>query len=102
MSASTMAKELPVDTLKEIEHWSKKEKTDTDSFILRLIDMGLREWKIQKVLEMYNNQEITLSKAAEIAGVSLAELLSELPKRKIVFQYDAEELREDLEYASGK
>ncbi len=58
--------------------------------------------KIQKVLRMYQNQEITLWRAAEIAGVSLAELLAELPKQKIVFQYDLEELKEDLEYARGK
>ena len=45
---------------------------------------------------------MTLWKAAEIAGVSLAELFAELPKRKIIFQYDLEELREDLEYARGK
>lgn len=102
MSTSTIAKELPADILKEIKYWSKKERTDTNSFIVRLIDEGLREWKINKVLRMYKNQEITLWRAAQIAGVSLAELLSELPKHKIVFQYDAEELREDLEYARGK
>lgn len=102
MSASTITNELPSSILKEIDYWSKKEKTDRTSFIVRLIDEGLREWKIQKVLKMYKNQEITLWRAAEIAGVSLAELLSELPKQKIVFQYDMEELKEDLEYARGK
>jgi len=51
---------------------------------------------------MYKNQEVTLWRAAEIAGISLAELLSELPKRKIIFQYDMEELKEDLEYARSK
>jgi predicted HTH domain antitoxin len=102
MSTSAIANKLPADVLKEIEYWSKKEKTDTNSFIVRLIDEGLHEWKIHKVLRMYKNQEITLWKAAEIAGVSLAELLSELPKQKIVFQYDMEELKEDLEYARGK
>jgi predicted HTH domain antitoxin len=70
--------------------------------IERGYDEGLREWKIHKVLAMYKNQEITLWKAAELAGVSLGELLSELPRQKIVFQYDSEELREDLEYARSK
>lgn len=102
MSTSTLANELPADILNEIKYWSEKERTDTKSFIVRLIDEGLREWKIQKVLKMYKNQEITLWKAAEIAGVSLAELLSELPKQKVVFQYDLEELKEDLEYARSK
>ena len=65
-----IANELPVDLLKEIEYWSKKERTDTNFFILRLIGEGLREWKIRKVLRMYQNQEITLLKAAEIADIS--------------------------------
>jgi predicted HTH domain antitoxin len=102
MSTSTIANELPTEILKEIEYWSKKERTDTTAFILRLIDEGLREWKLHKALGMYKNQEISLWRAAEIAGVSLAEMLSELPKQKIVFQYDLEELKEDLEYASSK
>lgn len=102
MSTSRIVNKLPADILKEIEYWSKKERADPSDFIARLIDTGLREWKLDKVLRMYKNKEITLWKAAEIAGVSLAELLSELPKQKIVFQYDMEELREDLEYASGK
>ncbi len=55
--------------------------------------------KIRKVPGMYQNQDITLWRTAEIAVVFLAELLAELPKQKIVFQYDLEELKEDLGYA---
>ncbi len=102
MSTSSIETELPSDILKEIEYWSHKERTDKSAFLVRLINEGLHEWKLHKVLRMYKNQEITLWKAAEIAGVSLAELLSELPKQKIVFQYDMEELKEDLEYARSK
>ncbi len=102
MSTSAIVNKLPADILREIEYWSKKERTDQSDFIARLIDTGLHEWKLNKALTMYKNKEITLSKAAEIAGVSLAEILSELPRRKIVFQYDMEELKEDLEYACSK
>lgn len=38
-----IANELPADILKEIEYWSKKERTDTNFFILRLTDEGLHE-----------------------------------------------------------
>lgn len=51
MSTSTLANELPADILKEIKYWSKKERTDTNSFIGRLIDEGLREWKIHNKSE---------------------------------------------------
>jgi len=57
---------------------------------------------MHKALSLYKDHRVTLWRAAEIAGVPLPELLAELPKQKIIFQYDMEELNEDLEYARGK
>ncbi|KAF5412968.1 MAG: hypothetical protein C5S47_00310 [Candidatus Methanogasteraceae archaeon] len=53
-------------------------------------------------LSMYKDHRVTLWRAAEIAGVSLSEMLAELPKQKIIFQYDMGELNEDLEYTRAK
>ena len=102
MSTATIVTELPVTTLKEIEYWSEREGTEKSIFLTGLIDEGLHEWKMHKALSMYKDHQVTLWKAAEIAGVSLSELLAELPKQKIIFQYDMAELSEDLEYARGK
>ena len=88
-------------TLKEIEYWSEKEGTERSIFLVGLIEVGLREWKIRKALSMYKDHRVTLWRAAEIAGVSLSELLAELPKQKIIFQYDMAELNEDLEFSCG-
>jgi predicted HTH domain antitoxin len=70
--------------------------------ITKIIEEGLDAWKMNKALGMYRAQKVTLWKAAEIAGVTLAEMLAELPKRGTVFQYDLDELREDLEYARSE
>jgi predicted HTH domain antitoxin len=94
--------ELPEGIIKEIAHWAEEEKVDKSTLLTKIISEGLRTWKMNKALEMYRTQKTTLWKAAEIAGVSLAEMLAELPKRRIVFQYDLDELREDLEYARNK
>jgi predicted HTH domain antitoxin len=102
MSTATIVTELPVKTLKEIEYWSEMEGTEKSIFLTELIDEGLHEWKMHKALSMYKDHRVTLWRAAEIAGVSLSELLAELPKQKIIFQYDMAELNEDLEYARGK
>ena len=102
MSTATIVTELPVTTLKEIEYWSEREGTEKSIFLTGLIDEGLHEWKMHKALSMYKDHQVTLWKAAEIAGVSLSELLAELPKQKIIFQYDMAELSEDMEYARGK
>jgi len=70
--------------------------------LTKIIEEGIKGWKMNKALEMYKAQRVTLWRAAEIAGVSLVEMLEELPRRKIVFQYDLEDLREDLEYARSE
>ncbi len=67
-----------------------------------IITEPMNEELMYKALEMYKNQEVSLWKASEIAGTSLMQMLSELPKLKIVFQYDLEELKEDIEYACNK
>ena len=101
MSGEVMA-QLPEELMKEIEYWAEREKVDKSTLLTKIMEEGLNVWKMNKALEMYRLQKVTLWKAAEIAGVSLAEMLAELPKRKIIFQYDLDELREDVEYARSK
>ena len=101
MSEKVMT-ELPRGIIREIAHWAEEEKVDKSTLLTKIIEEGLDTWKMNKALEMYRAQKVTLWKAAEIAGVTLAEMLAELPKRGIVFQYDLNELREDLEYARGE
>jgi predicted HTH domain antitoxin len=45
---------------------------------------------------LFVSDEATLGQAAEVAGLSQAEFLRELGKRRIPIHYGAEELREDL------
>lgn len=46
---------------------------------------------------LFASEEVTLGQAAEVAGLSQAELLRELGKRRIPIHYDAPELAEDLQ-----
>ena len=45
---------------------------------------------------MFVTEEVTLGQAADIAGLSQAELLKELGRRRIPIHYGREELAEDL------
>ena len=45
---------------------------------------------------LFVSDEATLGQAAEVAGLSQAEFLRELGKRRIPIHYGAEELSEDL------
>jgi len=101
MSEKVMT-ELPDVIMKEITRWAEEEGIDKSVLLRKIIEEGMKGWKMNKALEMYKARRVTLWRAAEIAGVSLAEMLEELPRRKIVFQYDLDDLREDLEYARSE
>lgn len=87
---------LPKDRIKLIEEIAHEEKVDKSTILDRALEHYTREWSIKKALELYRNGTITLSRAAEIAGLSIWEIIDTLEKRKIVLQYDAEDLEEDL------
>jgi len=87
---------LPKDRIKLIEEIAHEEKVDKSTILDRALEHYTREWSLKKALELYRNGTITLSRAAEIAGLSIWEIIDTLEKRKIVLQYDAEDFEEDM------
>ncbi|MEW6210654.1 MAG: UPF0175 family protein [Acidobacteriota bacterium] len=60
-------------------------------------DEFAREMRIAAAVKWYEVGELSQGKAAEIAGLSRAEFIRALSRFKVsVFQYDAEELAEEL------
>lgn len=41
----------------------------------RVIELGIRHWKIERALDEYAGSRCTLARAAEIAGVTLREMI---------------------------
>jgi len=73
---------------------TEEESIDRSSAIQRLLKIGLREYKMEKALNMYRDGKITLWKAAESAGVSLRGMMEAIKARDIPYQYDLEALEE--------
>jgi len=46
---------------------------------------------------LYKREETYLGRAAEIAGISTVEFLNELARRRIPINYDAQDLRSDID-----
>lgn len=83
----------------EVERIAAEEKIDRSSVIVRAADLYVKRWKLEKALKSYLEGSVTLWKAAEIAGLSLWELMDEMEKRKISLQYTSEDFIEDFEAA---
>lgn len=87
---------VPDSLIEELERVAAEEQADRASVVRRLLAEGLQRWNLEQALEMYKRGQITKERAAEIAGVSIYDIMDELRQRGAVTQYALEELREDL------
>jgi len=95
----TTSVRLPEDVIQEIEKLSREEGVEKGTLIRKLLTESLREYRIDKAMEMYRSGKASLWRAAEIAGITYREALEELKKRNIPFRYDLEDLEIDMEWA---
>jgi len=64
----------------------------------RLGTISIREGDavVDVAIGLYKREEVSLGRAAEIAGISTPDFLNELARRRIPINYDAADLREDV------
>lgn len=87
---------VPENLIEELERIAAEEQADRASIVRRLLAEGLQRWRLEQALQMYRRGQITKERAAELAGVSIYDIMDELRQRGTVAQYTLEELREDL------
>jgi len=63
---------------------------------LGTIQLTERDAVIDIGIGLYKRQEISLGRAAQVAGVSSVDFLQELGRRRIPINYDVDDLRSDL------
>jgi len=93
---STRIPEEIAKILKEIE---EEEQTDRATVIRKLLVKGIKQWKIEKALRLYREGQVTLWRAARLAGLTLREMMEMAAKMGIQFQYSQKDLEEDIEAA---
>jgi predicted HTH domain antitoxin len=64
----------------------------------RIGDLKLdeRDMMTDVAIGLYKREQVSLGRAAEIAGVSSPEFLNELGRRRIPINYDVDDLRADI------
>lgn len=87
---------LPRDKVKLVERIAREERVDKSTILERAIESYTREWLLRKALDLYSSGRVTLSRAAEIAGITIWEMIDEIAKKRITAQYDVEDIEEDL------
>lgn len=83
MLKKTVSIRISEDTEKALEDVEKTEKVSKSVALRKIIDMGLQQWKLERSLNLLQEEKITFNKAAEMAEVSVWKLSDILEKRGI-------------------
>lgn len=83
--AGVLSVKIEKEKLKLLEQIAKEEESDRSTVARRLLNVGIRKWKMDKAVELFRAGRLSLWKAAELAGVSLREFLEVLNDRKVAW-----------------
>lgn len=87
---------IPEEVKREIEKVAEVEGLDRSTALRKVVEKGLKEWKIEIALRLLGEGKVTLWKASSIAGVSLWEMLDILETKGVSLPVSAEDVIEDI------
>jgi len=88
---------LGSDEARKIDELAADLGLDRGALLKQLIRKGLKDVQTERALDAYRRGTITLSRAAEIAELSLRDILLRLPEESIELNYDVREFQRDME-----
>ena len=88
---------LPDDLKEEIDKLKKLFKEDQSSYIRKLLWKSVAQEKLEYAITQYLDDKISMGKAAEMAGISIWEMLDELKKRNVSLKYKISEAELEID-----
>ncbi|MBI2147077.1 UPF0175 family protein [Candidatus Woesearchaeota archaeon] len=85
---------------RDIDFFTKQEHTDRSTFVRKLLTEAIAEKKVDYALKKYQEKEITIGKAAEMARIPLRKMIQIAADKGIPFQYSAKDLEKDIKAAT--
>jgi predicted HTH domain antitoxin len=80
----------------------KTEGLDKSSTIRKLLEKGISQWKLERAIDALRSGKATLSKAAEMAGISLYEMVDIVREKKVDYVHISNaDLEEDVLLLEG-
>ena len=94
---STTSIRLNKDQEKEIEEFANREKVDKSTAIRKLVEIGLKETKLQEAIENIRKRKWTIWKSASYCNESFRSFLVIMKTNNVVFPISLDELRNELD-----
>ena len=85
------------DIMAQIKEIEKETQADRAEVIRRLLDEGVKQYRLRKAIALLHDGKVTVSRAAEIAGVSIWDIIEVMRTKRIPIQHTVDDLRKSLE-----
>lgn len=96
MTTTTVSARLSADEIELIQELADLEGSDRATLIKTLLRQGIKDLRLRRAAEAYRREEITLSRAAELAGIGLWDFIALMDREALEIHYGPEEFEEDL------
>jgi len=100
--AQTVPVRLSPKTLREVDGVAERLKTNRSEALRRLIERGLQEERIAFALGLLRTAKVSMGRAAEMAGVTVYEMIDLARRHRIPSGYELEDLERDLLSSADK
>lgn len=97
VSKIQIATRIDENLLAQIKEIEEETKADRAEVIRRLLDEGAKQHRLKKAVVLLRDGRVTVSRAAEIAGVSIWDIVEVMRVKKIPIPYTGDDLRKSLE-----
>jgi len=94
--AETISVRLEDKTVKELKELKQELKTAKSEVLRIVLDIGIKQLKIQKALQLLREGKISVGKASELAGITIYEILELMKEQDISYGYTLKDLEEDF------
>lgn len=92
----TISTRVPEELEAELEEYLEAERLDRSTAVRKLLAEGLEDWRTEQAIDRFTDGELTLSKAAELADLSVWEF-TRLVEESDTAWVSSDHLEADLE-----
>lgn len=97
MQTTTISMRLPRAEVIALEKLADELGTERPTLLKRALRRGAQDLRFERACQAYRAREATLSRAAELAGLPLRDMILRLKDADLELSYGEEELAKDLQ-----
>ncbi|MYC97461.1 MAG: hypothetical protein F4X14_21110 [Caldilineaceae bacterium SB0661_bin_32] len=87
---------IPETIVQGLDEISSREQIDRTALARKMLTEAIQRWKMDDAIAACQRGDITKARAAELAGMSVYDIMDEVRRRGAPPSYTLDELRQDL------